>query len=408
MSISTHVQTFVRVALAAVVLTPLPASAQFVEPDVSRARVRMGPLMLNPVVELKNLGIDTNVFNEPADQAKRDFTFTLAPQTELWMRIGRTWMTGNLREDVLWYQTYASERAGNTNYTLSWLVPLNRISLNVSTTFLNARDRPGFEIDARSKRKELTFKGAAEVRVLSKTFAGVRGSQEHVDFDNGATFLGSNLRHELNRTTTAGAVTLRHQLTPLTSISVDAGRSEDRFEFSSLRDADSATAGVEVLFDPAALIKGSARFGFRDYKPLSPEVPSYRGTTAAVDLSYVLLGTTRFSVQVVRDVSSSYDINQPYYLQSGVQAMLAQQIFGPVDVVGRVGLQNLAYREREGTDVALVDRTDVVHSYGGGVGYHVGQSLRVGVNVDKQWRVSDVAHRRYEGLKVGTSVTYGF
>jgi hypothetical protein len=408
MSISNHVKTFARIALAAAVLTPLPASAQFVEPDVSRARVRIGPLMLNPVVELRNLGIDTNVFNEPADRAKRDFTFTLTPQTELWMRIGRTWMTGNVREDVLWYQTYATERAGNTNYTLAWLVPLNRISLNVSTSFLNARDRPGFEIDARVQRKELTFKGAAEVRVLSKTFAGVRGSQEHVDFDNNAAFLGSNLRHELNRTATGGAVTLRHQVTPLTSISVDAGRTEDRFQFSSLRDADSTAAGVEVTFDPLALIKGSARFGYRDYQPLSPDVPRYRGTTAAVDLTYVLLGTTRFSVQAVRDVSYSYDVNQPYYLQSGVQAMLAQQIFGPVDVVGRVGIQNLAYRDREVGTVQLVDRTDVVHSYGGGVGYHLGDSLRIGVNVDTQRRSSDVAYRQYEGLKIGTSVTYGF
>src|SRR4051794_32460711 len=128
MSISQHRLRVGLISLLIVgAMTRTPAYAQFVEPDASKARVRIGPLMLNPIVELKNLGIDNNVFNEPADRAKSDFTFTIAPQTELWMRIGRTWMTGNIHEDVLWYNTYASERAGNIGYKLAWLVPLNRV-----------------------------------------------------------------------------------------------------------------------------------------------------------------------------------------------------------------------------------------------------------------------------------------
>jgi hypothetical protein len=51
---------------------------------------------------------------------------------------------------------------------------------------------------------------------------------------------------------------------------------------------------------------------------------------------------------------------------------------------------------------------DRVHSYGGGLGYHLGSDLRIGVNVDRQNRKSEVASRRYEGLRIGGSVTYGF
>src|SRR5262252_481263 len=113
MSTLRRVWSVVGLAAALVILGQSQAFAQFFEPDASKARVRIGPVLLNPVVELKDLGIDTNVFNEPGDQAKRDVTFTLSPQTALWLRIGRTWMTGDVREDILWYQTYASERAGN-------------------------------------------------------------------------------------------------------------------------------------------------------------------------------------------------------------------------------------------------------------------------------------------------------
>src|SRR5262249_54702231 len=158
----------------------------------------------------------------------------------------------NIHEDILWYQTYASERAGNTGYNLAWLVPLNHVAFQVSTQFLDARDRPGFEIDARSQHTDATFKGAAELRMFARTYVGVRGSQQRVAFDSGAPFLGANLRNELNRTITEGAATLRHQLTPLTSISVDVGRIQDRFAYSPLRDANSTTFGVEVQLDPAA------------------------------------------------------------------------------------------------------------------------------------------------------------
>ena len=62
-------------------------------------------------------------------------------------------------------------------------------------------------------------------------------------------------------------------------------------------------------------------------------------------------------------------------------------------------------------NVAIVpfpNRTDTVQAYGGGVGYRAGKTLRVGFNVDQQKRKSRVALSQYEGLRFGTSVTYGF
>jgi hypothetical protein len=135
-------------------------------------------------------------------------------------------------------------------------------------------------------------------------------------------------------------------------------------------------------------------------------VPAYQGTTAAVDLSYVALGTTRLSVTAARDVQYSFDINQPYYLQTGVTASIAQQIFGPLDVVGRIGAQRLDYRSRAGAVVTSADRVDHITIYGLGIGYHVGD-MRVGFNVDQQQRMSPLDARQYKGLVYGFAVTYG-
>ncbi|HEX4567217.1 MAG TPA: outer membrane beta-barrel protein, partial [Vicinamibacterales bacterium] len=351
-------RTLAGVALA-VLLTMLLAStteAQIVEPDTSRARVRLGPVMLNPTVDLSNLGVDTNVFNDPTGQERRDFTFTLSPKTDAWMKVGPTWVTGNVREDLLWYETYSSERAANTSANGAWIVPLNRLSFSAGAGIVNAHDRPGFEIDARVPRREVVYNGAVEARVGARTHIGAEGSRRRTTFSQDATFLGSSLQIELNRVTTAGSVSARHELTPLTSVSVDVGRSEDRFEFSSLRNSNSTTADVSVRFEPSALIKGTARVGYRDFEPLSAGVPNFKGTIVAVDLSYVLLGATKFGVQVTRDVQFSYDVNQPYYVQSGIAGSVTQQIYGPVDAVGGAALYDLAYRTLAGATNVIPDR----------------------------------------------------
>ena len=50
---------------------------------------------------------------------------------------------------------------------------------------------------------------------------------------------------------------------------------------------------------------------------------------------------------------------------------------------------------------------DHVHTYGSGVGLHIGRDLRIGFNLDHQERISEVPNRGYDGLRYGASVTYG-
>jgi hypothetical protein len=243
---------------------------------------------------------------------------------------------------------------------------------------------------------------------MSKTFFGVRADRHTFSFDKSAVFLDARLNDELNRVTTDVGLSLRYQLTSLTSLSLVGMRSKDQFKISPLRDSRSDSLGATVSFDPFALIKGSATFGFRKFVPQDLDLPSYQGSTAAVDLVYSVYGTTRFAVKVDRDIQYSYDVNQPYYLQTGVDFSVAQQLFGPVDLVGRVGTQHLDYRDRARRAIEVRERVDLIHSFGGGIGYHLGKELRLGFNVDSIRRISEVESRPYEGLKYGTALTYAF
>jgi hypothetical protein len=403
-------------AAAALVLLTVSSSAsaqQLLPPppdaETGVTRVRLGPFWLNPSVALRDAGVDTNVFNDPEDQnPKSDFTFTLTPQTDVWLRMGRTWLGGLVKEDIVYYREFASERATNESYAVGWVAPLSRVHFDAQANWADRRDRVGYEIDARLQHTDFAYNGSAEVRALGKTFVGVKGAKGEIDYSEDSYYRGESVRAQLNRHETEVDVTVRYQLTPLTNLLVEAGRQEDRFDYEPLRDSDSLRYSVGVNFDPYALVKGAARFGYRRFDPLSGIVPGYEGMTAAIDLSYVALESTKFGVQFSRDIEYSYQIDQPYYLQTGGSASITQRIAGPIDAGARVVLQQLAYRTREDVVALVPDRVDHARMFGASIGYHAGPDLRIAFNVDKQTRQSDISAQRYDGLRVGMSVTYGF
>ena len=396
-------------ALAAV-LAASPALAQSAdEPDPARVRVRIGPLSMNPTISLTNLGVDQNVFNDPPEKSpKSDFTATITPMTELWLRIGPTWLTGTIKEDIVWYQKYASERSASNAYGLGWRVPLSRMSFKTTLSYAKAKDRPGYEIDTRAARTQVAYGGTADIRALSKTLIGVGIDRRRIAFVEDTFYRGVSLHDEMTYTSTIMSATLRHELTPLTSLALLVSRGTDRFDFSPLRDSDATSAVGTVAFNRFAVIKGGASLGYQAFKPSDPSLPGYTGTTGSADLSYTLLGATRFGINAKRDVQYSYDVAQPYYVQTGFDGSIAQQIFGPFDVVGRLGSHTLAYRDRAGAAPAVSNRIDRIKTYGVGVGFHMGKELRLGFNLDHVKRESDLKDRRYDNLKLGTAITYGF
>jgi hypothetical protein len=398
-------KTGLALAFALLLLAPHALAQTDGGPDPATVRVRIGPLWAKPSISLTDLGIDSNVFNEETDP-KKDFTFTLSPRTELWLRAGRTWLRGTLVEDLIWYKEYSAERTGNGSYAANWLVPLNRLTMTVGATHLTTKQRPDFEVDERARRMESTFNGAASFRFLANTSLGVTSERAHTSFAKDVVFRGISLRDELSRTATTTGVSASHRLTPLTTISLEVAREDVEFDFTPARDTNSNRVVAKVAFDPLAALKGSASIGYRDFKPVARDVPGYSGTIAAVDLSYMAFVATKITGKATRDVQFSYDPAQPYFLQNGYSLELMQQLFGAVDVTVRAGTVTVAYRDHAGARVSA-NRPDRTHMYGGGVGYHLGQDLRIGVNVDQQGRTSPTRGHSYDGFRIWTAVSYG-
>ena len=390
----------------AILCAALPAAAQDDPPDPFKtARLRFGPVALSPTIGVSNFGIDTNVFNEWEDP-KQDFTATVTPGTELWFRAGRTRLTARGNLGYVHFQQYGTERALNTDLSARYEVNLLHVRPYAVLSYLNTRERPGFEIDARARRFEHSYGIGADVPLSRRTTMGVVALRQRTSYAADAVFLGTYLRDVFDRQEDTLRASVRYKLTPLTTLVVQGEAQRARFTYTPVRNSDTVRVMPGVEFNAFALIQGSAYVGLRKLDMLGPQMPSYKGPVASVDLGYTLLGATRLSVQATRDVFYSFEIARPYYVLTGASGTLTQRIAGPFDAQARAGVQHLDYRQA----VATVQATppDIVRFYGGGVGYHFGRSARLGFNVDSYQRHSTVSQRDYKGVRAGSTVTYGF
>jgi hypothetical protein len=397
-------------ALIGLICHAVPSAAQTPqELGAAEGRFRFGPVAVTPTLNLTNIGMETNIFNDSAEP-EEDFTATFVPAVDATMRAGRARLAGATSLGFVYFREHADQRSISRTHAARVEFDLARIRPFVGGTYSNVRNRPTPEIDVRVRQHAVTGSGGVALLFSAKTSLTFEGRETRLEYDN-VTVEDSNLRTELSNNTTLGSAMFRQVLTPLTTWVINVEGQRDRFLFSSLRDGDSIRAVSGFVFKPFALVSGSAFVGFRHYRALTEGVPDFRGLVAAVDVA-TILRATRITGRVDRDVSYSFEEGRPYYLLNTLGLSVTQKFTTRWDVVGRVSRQVLDYR----TQVAVVPpadpdaaRRDLVISYGGGLGFHASPTLRLGFNGDYITRSSDAqAARNYDNVRWGGSVTYGF
>jgi len=362
-------------------------------------------LRFTPSIALTDVGVDNNVFNE-ADNPKQDTTAAIGPAVALWMNLGRGRLSGTSSGQYLYFKQYDNQRSWNTRTTLRLELPLIRFKPFVAGTYVNTRERPGFEIDSRARRRDQSATVGSEVRVGGKTTLVFSGSLAQLAYDKNETFLGAALAKTLDRQTNTETLEFRYALTPLTTFVIGADAIQERFVTGTERNADSIKVMPGFELKPLALISGKVAVGFRHFDALNGETPDFDGVVAMVDARYSLAATS-FRIAVNRDLTYSFEPTEPYYALTDSTLTVTQRITYVWDVVGRAGRQSLAYR-RFGSSGQPGERVDHGTLLGGGVGYRVGKSVRVGVDANYYRRdSSSQILRDYEGLRVGASVSYG-
>ena len=383
----------------------IPARAQGVEDPFETARFRFGVIRFTPSILISSVGHDSNVFNE-ADNPKGDTTAAIGPSVELWMRPGNSRLSARIGGQYLYFKEFDSQRAWNTSNEARWDVQLARITPFVAGSYVNTRDRQGYEIDSRSRRRDDAITVGSTLRLSGKSSFVVSFRRFNAEYDETESFQGAALAEALNRREETARVQYRYALTPLTTLVVDTDVARDRFELTNLRDSDSIKVMPGFELKPMALISGRVFVGYREFKPLDAGLPDYRGVIAAVDATYVR-GSTRFQAKVDRDLAYSFEPTRPYYALLDAGLTVTQRLTSAWEVVGRGSRQRLDYRQLDSSP-GTADQGDSGYSYGGGLGYRLAETFRLGVDANYYTRRSEFADRReYDGLRVFGSISYG-
>jgi len=401
-------RTFRALALACACLAAGvgPAAAQEVEDPYETARFRLGPIRFTPAIQITSVGHDSNVFNE-ADDPKSDTTAAFGPVVQLWVRPLGTRLTAKVGGQYLYFKEFDNQRAWNTANEGRWEVPLARFTPFIAGSYVNSRERQGYEIDSRARRRDDTITAGTRLRLSGKTTFVVSLRRFNAKYDEQESFLGTDLAQALNRREQTTQVQFRYALTPLTTFVLETDVQRDRFNRTQVRDTDSVKVMPGFELNPMALISGRVFVGYRDFKPLTDTLPRYRGMVASVDATYVR-DSTRFEARVHRDLAYSYEPTRPYYALLDFGLTVTQRITTAWELVGRGSRQQLAYRQFGSLDGAGAAQRDRGYLYGGGIGYLLGETFRLGFDANYYTRRSDFELRRdYEGLRLFGSISYG-
>jgi len=396
-------------SLLVLVACASPASAQSSGAQATdgweAARWRFGPLAVTPKVELKNLGWDSNVFNE-TENPKSDFTATADAPIDWWLRFGRARLHGLDIFEGVYFATYGSQSSFNQRHELTLLVPLNRVRPYVGGLYMDTNERPGYEINARVHHVDSAANAGIVVRLASKVDLDVSGRQTEYRYDDDSA-AGVLYSETLDRRTENYGAQARYRYTSQTTFTLLADSVRERFTTATERDNDGFRILPGVEFGEHAVITGKAEIGYRKFNTLAPDMPDFSGLVANAELSHAFGGVTRVTAGVSRDIYFSYEITRPFYIQPGFTLALTQRVTGPWDVQARASWYRLNYQQAEVPGAApLPERIDRYRTFGGGVGYRLGRDIRVGFNVDSFSRDSIVANQAYDGIRGGMAVTY--
>jgi hypothetical protein len=407
-----------RLLALALALLALPAAPLFAQTNdasnIDDARTTMpihaGPFYLKPAFLVKQFGVDTNVFNSAGNE-KSDFTATVTPQAEIAIPIARSALlktTAGL--DLVYFATYASERSIDPQLRVRGEAYAHRITFFAEDDYLNTRQRPNYEIDLRSRHLENDLVGGVKVHATPKLWVEVGAMQSETRYDADASFNGTKLQQTLNRTTSGFVGAVRDRLTALTTVGVKFDRLHDAFPYSPERNSDSYRVMPGLEFKPRALISGEAWVGYRSFTPDHPAVlPAFSGLVADVGLSYTLLGSTTFGASYHRDLTYSYEVELPFFIDNSVGVSIRRELGGRFDTILSADRHRYGYRYLLTTPSPdQTSRSDTTWVYGANVGYRFRHSVRVGVGASYYTRDSNVVtFVQYNGLRYGVTVDYG-
>jgi hypothetical protein len=391
-------------------LAAAAAELRAAEPKRPRGRFKLGPLHLTPRFEIRNAGVDTNVFNtltDPIPDTSVVGRFALDGALPLGRRLT---LTGNGYADLNYFWRESTE--SSLDYGGEGLAELQagRFTVFAGGGGLQASQRFSIELTQRVPRHEKWVNGGLDLALTSRLSTRLLGSVREYEFGS-LQLGGEDIRERLDRRSLTGGAELRYALTRKTKLMASAERIEDRFSHQIGRGPRRTLShrflgGFEL--DERALLSGRALAGIRQLPTgIGEQVSRPRDLALAVDAALRLGRFGRLELAGDRDVFYSAEgVNvqdlrrRSAYLYTRYRAEVLLGL--PLELLGG------AFAEWQEASFLLPQsreepfrRVDRVHTFGGRLLRRLADGVSLGATVAWSQRVSNVESLAYRGLVYG-------
>lgn len=358
------------------------------------ARLKLGPVFFNPTFQIRDLGIDDNVFNEP-DNPRQDLTGTLAMESLAGIQVRALLITVRQSNSYIWFRQYRSERSVDGGLAAVAELRLDKIRPWFTIDRAKTHARGGYEIDSRAGRETPSYAYGTDIRFGWRLGAAVSYRTKKLKYAEEEFFDGVELRNVLDNKTDEIRSYARYELTPFTNLIGGVEYSRERFVTNTLRDSDNVHyyGGVESSSDaPLAL---NLTVGWKEQRHKDSKVPDFKGLIVKANAGFVLGDILRVDLEGNRDTGLSYEEIYPYFIEhgGGVATHLRFSEHFDLKFDGRGSWLNYAATvtggEKPRTDRSLVGGAEFGYFFGGLSG------TRVGIRYEYAERVSPIAIKNY-------------
>ncbi len=392
----------------------LPAGAAF---QTENGRHRLGPAWGTLRLQLRDAGVDTNVFQTFLDPV-RDHLVVYAVQGDGGIAAGRRLVLRGsgfvARNNYLRQGEESSTEfygGGRADFDLG---PIQLYAGGGGGQFTQ---RFSIDVDERLPRQEKRGYAGAVLHPSARLSATALVSSELITFSPGTFRLGGDVKEAMDRNTLSGMGELKHALTPRTSLVVSAAVLEDRFPSQPAylpreRRSYRYLGGLE--FNDQAIVSGRVLVGLRQFPgTLAQGSPPYEGPIANADLTLPLGHTARLRLQALRDVlyaSSLVQAGDLRYRNAFIYQLYTGQASLPLAPTGLAAVLSAGFEQARYLlpypyldPFLLADRMDHRWTASAGLVQSFGAVARISGHVVWARRVSSLPYFSYQDVLYGIS-----
>ena len=346
--------------------------------DMSRARLRLGPLRLIPSIEVRNAGYDNNVYASGDNQVS-DYTATVTAGFRFLLPVGSKMF---LRADALptytWYDKLTDRRFFGGFYDGVLFGFFNRMSVALEATGDQTYRNYSSEFDSPVVHKNSTIGGSVELNVAGPLYVFGSGGYSRVRYSEEGTIPPDGsptepqpvIANDRNVTTYSAGVRYRKSGLLSTSLAYTEIRSDYQNQ-EVFRDNLNRALMAGLLISHQNLFLNLTG-GWREGVPDGSLYPSYSTGVGAFFFSYFPMHWLELRAGGRRRIVNSLSATNPYYFESRLNTSLAAELFGRLLLKGyyEQGPNNYpVVQQNDNGD--LIKRRDEARIYGGALSIKV-------------------------------------